>query len=231
VVAAGSGSGDSARRALQELLNIYQYTLYSYLRLWGLSHDQARDELQEFFLHLIEHSVVGVAEPARGRFRDFLLASLKNHLANRRKHEKAQKRGGDVPHVPIPVRWEEHEGRFGAEPSTTLTPERLFEQSWAREVVGTVVQEVRADYVARGRTELFDALVTRLNDEGDQTRYVDLAAALGMQENAVRIAMFRLRYQLATALRRFVADPVNDAKDVDGEIRHLFQILGPPPPT
>src|SRR6266581_5805958 len=152
VVAAGSGSGEGARLALEDLLNIYQYPLYSYLRWWGLSPDQAREEIQDFFLHLIEHSVVEVARPDRGRFRDFLLTSLKNHLINRRKHETAQKRGGGAPLVSIPVQWEEHEGRFGAEPSSALTPERLFEQSWAREVVRLVVEEIRGEYAHRGRT-------------------------------------------------------------------------------
>lgn len=231
VVAAGSGSGESARRALQDLLNIYEYILYSYLRRWGLPPDEARDEMHDFYLHLIEHSVVSVAEPARGRFRDFLLASLQNHVANRRKRESAKKRGGGALHVSIPVRWEEHEGRFGAEPSSALTPERLFEQSWAREVVRTVVREVREEYVTRGRTRLFDALITRLSGGSDEIKYVALAGNLGMQENAVRTAMFRLRAQLATAFRCFVADTVNNAKDLDGEIGYLLHILEAPSPT
>jgi DNA-directed RNA polymerase specialized sigma24 family protein len=231
VVVAGSGSGDSARRALEDLFNIYEYNLYSYLRRWGLSHDQAWEERQEFFLHVVEHSVVSAADPARGRFRDFLLTSLKNHLANRRKHEAAKKRGGAVPHVSIPARWEEYKGRYGAEPSTSATPEQQFEQDWAREVVWTVVQEIRTEFVSRGRTALFDSLITRLNDEGDQIRYAELAAALSMQENAVRIAMFRLRDRLATGILRRVADTVNGDKNLKEEIGYLLHVLGTRPPS
>lgn len=227
---AGGTPGAKAQCALEELLAAYDYPLYSHLRRQGLPADRAREMLQGFFVRLIECAVVSAADPAKGRFRSFLLTSLKNYVANQRDHESVQRRGGNVVHVSIPARWSDLEGRYGAEPATPLTPERQFEQAWARQVVAMGVRRAREGYAERGEAKVYDALIGRLRDEDDDLTYAQIGKSLGMNAGALRVAMFRLRRHLAAATRSVVADTVHDPKDVDAEIRYFFKVLEDPRP-
>ena len=124
IAAAREGDSPEARQALSQLCEAYWYPLYAYIRRSGHAADQAQDLTQEFFARLLARDFLGVADPSKGRFRAFLLASCKHFLANEHDRAAAQKRGGGV--TPVSLSIEEAEARYRREPSHDLTPERAF---------------------------------------------------------------------------------------------------------
>jgi len=223
VLAAGSESTVRSREALASLCETYWYPLYVYLRRWGHSVEDAEDLTQGFFTRVLERDLFQVASPERGRFRSFLLTSLKHYVANEREHAQAQKRGGGVP--PLPLEFETARSRFLREPRDDSTPESVFDQRWALTVIDRVVMQLRADFSGRGKEELFDRLKVHLVGSESQTSYRETAAKLGMSESAVRVAIHRLRQQFGELLRDEIGQTVTTRQEVEDEIQHLIRSL------
>ena len=174
-----------------------------------------------FFAHLLEkHSLIAVA-PEKGRFRTFLLAALKNFLANEKDKSNALKRGGGKRHLSLDH--ENAESRYQIEPSHELTPERLFERQWALSLLEQVLAALWSEYAADGNGPLFEELKEALT--GQTGGYADIAARLGRTEGAIKVAAHRLRQRYRELTRAKVAETVSD-RDVDDEMRHLLEVLG-----
>jgi RNA polymerase sigma-70 factor (ECF subfamily) len=225
VRAAGGGHGEAAgRAALDELARGYWYPLYGYLRRQGLSPAEAEDLTQGFFAELVEKRSLAEAglTPAKGRFRAFLLACMKHYLANERDRARAHKRGGGRRPLPLDAA----EAKFAREPAAPAawSPERLFERQWALTVLEGVMAALEADYRTRGQQALFDALKGALT--GAAERYADIAAALGINEGAVKTAVHRLRRRYRDLLRERIAQTVETESEVDEEIAYLMGCLG-----
>jgi DNA-directed RNA polymerase specialized sigma24 family protein len=157
VVEAGGGDEERAREALARLCNGYWYPLYAFVRRRGHDADEAMDLVQGYFARLLEKGVLAAADPARGRFRSFLMTDCQHYLTHHRRHESAQKRGGGIRPVSIDSR--DAEGRFLREPADDdLTPERLFERAWAMTLLERVVAQLREEFEAAGRAAAFDRL-------------------------------------------------------------------------
>jgi RNA polymerase sigma factor (sigma-70 family) len=224
VLAAGRGSGAGSRDALARLCETYWYPLYSYTRRWGHDADRAQELTQEFFTRLIEkHDLVRV-DPKRGRFRSFLLASMKHFLLNDRDREHAAKRNRGQ--APMPLEFETAEGRFRLEPVDLQTPERAFERQWALTVLDRTLRRLRAEHEKAGKGGLFDCLKGALTGEKSAS-YAELAAESNMTEGAVKVAVHRLRRRFGELLREEIAETVADPEEVDDEIRYLFSVLEP----
>src|SRR5579871_4802797 len=103
LAAAGHGDSTSARDALERLCRNYWVPIYAFVRRQGHSPHDAQDLTQEFFAHLLEKNYLAGVDQAKGRFRSFLLASLKHFLANEWDKARAQKRGGGIAPIPIDV--------------------------------------------------------------------------------------------------------------------------------
>jgi len=223
VVAAGSEAADrtAARRALEDLCRAYWYPLYYFVRYRGHSPDDARDLTQSFFARILEKGGFAAADPARGRFRSFLLGAMKHFLANEWDRARALKRGGGV----TLLEWDalDPEARYALEPAQTVDPTAGFERKWAEETVARSLAALRAEMEGRGKGELFEALRGSLTgDEGDRG---GIAARLGMTEGAVKVAVHRLRSRYRELLRAEIAETVADPADVDAEMRHLVVAL------
>lgn len=224
VIDAADTRGEGASAALAQLCETYWYPLYAYVRRFGNGPDEARDLTQAFFEQLLEKKTYKVADRERGKFRTFLLTALKNFLA--KEHQKAtrQKRGGSATHFSLD--FQDAEGRFIAEPSHEVTPEKLFEREWAKALLGRALAHVRTEYAASGRVERFDVLSTHLvQPEGDES-YADLAEKLGLSLAVIKTSMHRLRARFRSVYREEIAAMVGGQEEVDDEIRHLFQTLG-----
>ncbi len=222
VVAAGNWrAGSAARRAMGELACQYWFPLYAYLRRRGNPPAQAEDLVQGFFARLLEKDALTAVDRSKGKFRSFLLASLKNFLSDEWDKGRAAKRGaGRV----VSLDTLDAEARYAAEPVDEMTPERVFERRWARAVVDQVLVRLRDDYGGRGQGEVFAALEHVL--VGAQgTRLGPIAAWLGMTEAAVKVAAHRLRRRYRELLRDEIAQTVSDAALVDEEIRQLLGSL------
>jgi RNA polymerase sigma factor (sigma-70 family) len=223
VVAAGAGPSADADAALANLYAAYWYPLYAFLRVRGQGAEDAQDLVQAFFVHLLEKKALTQAQPTRGRFRSFLLASLKNFAANEHDRRSAMKRGGGAPILPLEI--EGAEGRFQLDPSTDETPDTLFDRQWALTLLDRVLTRLR-DETTRRKPLQFEQLKVYLTGEDPDHTYAEAAAALGMSEGAVKVAVHRLRRRFRELLREEIAHTVSSDEDIDDEIRHLWSSVG-----
>lgn len=224
LVVAAAGEGDAARASLEELARGYWYPLYAFVRRQGERADDAADLTQAFFLRLLERRDLAVADPERGRFRSFLLASLRHFLANERDARRALKRGGG--RAPLSIDWGEADRRFGAEPADERDPELLFERGWALATLERALERLRAEYAARGKSEQFERLAPELSPGGRSEGVAEIAVALDTSEGAVRVALHRLRERFRDALRAEVADTLARPDELDLELAELLRALG-----
>ncbi len=226
MLAAGAGPSERADQALSELCAGYWHPLYAYVRRRGYDPDDARDLTQSFFVRLIEQRRLAAADPVRGRFRSFLLTSMKNFLASEWRREAAAKRGGvaDIVSIDAAVA----EDRYRVEPADNLTPEAEYERRWALALVRRALDDVRHGYADRGEGELFDALKAYLGANPRRAPYGELSRRLGRSEGALRTASSRLRARWRTRLREIVAETVQGHRLIDDELDDLVRALAPP---
>lgn len=212
----------TAGQALAELCGLYWYPVYAFVRRRGHSADDAGALTQEFFARLIEKAGIAGADPAKGRFRSYVLGACRHFLANEHDRAAAKKRGGG--HVVESLDLTDAERRYAAEPADDRTPEQLFERRWALTLLDDVLAGLQAEYATAGQELLFDRLKSSLT--GEAGPYADLAAELGMTEGAVKVAAHRLRRRYRDRLRAAIAETVETDDDVEAEIRDLFTALG-----
>jgi RNA polymerase sigma factor (sigma-70 family) len=223
VVAAGREAAPGSREALSQLCELYWPPLYSYARRRGSSVEQAQDLTQAFFARFLEKQDVQAADPKRGKFRSFLLASFKHFLANEYDRERAKKRGGGQVLIALDV--ETAEARYAAEQPGTLTPEALFERQWALGVVDRAMAALSADLIASGKAATFDQLRGLLIGEKEAGGYAKVAQALGSTEGAVKVTVHRLRRKFRDRLRAEIASTVSDDAEIEEEVRYLIAVL------
>jgi RNA polymerase sigma factor (sigma-70 family) len=221
VVAAGAPHLKEARSALISLCEGYWYPLYSYLRRRGYPADQAQDLTQGFFMRVLEGRYLDRADPEKGRFRSFLLTSLKFFVADEADRQRAHKRGGGVV---LPFEFASGEDRYQREPSHQETPERIFERRWALAVLDRVVERLRNEFVHQGRPEHFERLKVFLLGNSDAP-YATLAREMNTSEGALKVAIHRLRKRYRELFRQEIADTVSDPGEVESELRFLAAAL------
>jgi RNA polymerase sigma-70 factor (ECF subfamily) len=221
VVAAGDPGRKEARSALVSLCENYWYPLYAYLRRCGYPADQAQDFTQEFFTRVLEGRYLDRADPEKGRFRSFLLSSLKFFVADEGDRQRAHKRGGGQL---VPLEFSSGEERYQREPAHDETPERIFERRWALLVLDRVVEKLRDEFVQHGRPEHFERLKVFLLGQSDAP-YAALAREMNTSEGALKVAIHRLRKRYREVFRQEIADTVADPVEVESELRFLAASL------
>jgi len=221
VVAAGNPERKEARSALVSLCEHYWYPLYAYLRRCGHPADQAQDLTQEFFIRVLEGRYLDRADPEKGRFRAFILTSLKFFVADEEDRSRAQKRGGGAV---VPLEFSSGEERYQREPAHDETPERIFERRWALSVLDRVMGRLRDEFVLHGRPEYFERLKKFLVGQSDAP-YGALAREMNTSEGALKVAIHRLRKRYRELFRQEVADTVANPAEVESELRYLAAAL------
>jgi RNA polymerase sigma factor (sigma-70 family) len=221
VVAAGDPHCTEARPALVSLCENYWYPLYAYLRRRGYPADQAQDLTQEFFIRVLEGRYLDRADPEKGRFRSFILTSLKFFVADEGDRDRAQKRGGGMIEQ---LEFSSGEQRYQREPAHDETPERIFERRWALALLDRVVERLREEFVQHGRPEHFERLKVFLLGQSD-TPYAALAREMNTSEGALKVAIHRLRKRYRELFRQEIADTVADPAEVESELRFLADVL------
>ena len=225
LAAASRQQTDDSDSALATLCRDYWYPLYAYIRSRGYSAADAQDLTQEFFALLLEKHFLREANPERGRFRSFLLAAVGHFLSNQQDRQRAQKRGGGTTVVSLELG--DAEGRYIAEPSHSITPEKIFERSWTLTLLDRVLAQMEKEYARTGKASLFAGLKRYLTGAENLVPYGIMAADLNMTEAAVKVAVHRLRRRFRDLLREQVAETVANAEEIDPEIRHLLSTLSP----
>jgi RNA polymerase sigma factor (sigma-70 family) len=226
VLTAAQDHTPAGQAAMAELYRIYWYPLYSHVRRRGYSPEDSQDRTQSFFLHLLEHRRLMQVDPQKGRFRSFLLASLKNFLSTAQRREYTIKRGGLCAFISLDA--EAVESRYQLEPTDdlALTAQQIFDARWALALLNEAMNSAQAEYAARGKAKTFDVLKGFLPGVSvELPSYVEAAETLGISEAAVNTLIHRLRKQYSIALRCEVARTVSEPGAIDDEIHLLFEAL------
>jgi len=215
----------TSRPALEKLCSAYWSPVYGFVRRLGNDPESAQDFTQSFFTRLLEKEAISAARPDRGRFRSFLLGCLKNFLTNEWDRAHAQKRCGDQP--VLPFEFDDAERWLRLEPADHATPERIFERRWAATVLQRGLLALRGEYDRAGQGALFERLKPLLMAEHNESQRT-IADRLGMTEGALKMAMLRLRRRYRKLLEAEIAETVHDPREIDDEIRRLFEVLQQP---
>lgn len=225
VLAAADGGGARSGAALAELCEAYWPPLYAFVRRQGVGADDARDLVQGYFTLLLEKRYLGDVHPERGRFRSFLLVSMKHFVSNERDRQRARKRAPAERLLSIDT--EEAEDRLRLSVTSQLDPEQVFEQRWALTLLERALARLGEEATADGTRERFERLRGFLTDGDGTCSYHQVAEALGTSEGAVKTAVYRLRQRFGELLRDEVARTVVRHEEVDGELRHLLHVITP----
>jgi len=219
VIRAGQGAED----ALVKLCRIYWPPLYAYIHRRGHSVHEAQDLTQAFFAHLLENRALRAVAPSKGRFRSFLLISLKHFLDNEWHKARTLKRGGGQ----VLISWDhlKPEDRELLEPCEQMTPERLFDRRWALMLLERVLKQLRNECVVSRKGDVFEKLRDHLTGDAGGKSYQEIAADLNMSEGAVKVTVHRLRRRFGELVRAQIARTVDRPEEIDDEIRQLFAAL------
>ena len=219
-MAAGDAGSAGAASALDQLCHTYWYPIYVYVRREGHGPHDAQDLTQDFFARLLRLKSLEAVAPHKGKFRTFLLASLKHFLLNTRDAACAVKRGGGQPIISLDAL--EAEQRFQLEPLNEDSPEVLFDRRWTLTLLKQALAGVECEYTAAGKAQQFAALKEFLQGPAEEGDYDRAGTALGLNPGAVAVAVHRLRQRYRDRLRAETAQTVSSPEELADEMRQLF---------
>jgi len=218
-------SSEHALGALSELCQIYWRPVYLFLRRQGIPQHDAQDLTQSFFADLIENRAYARADETKGRFRSFLLGTLKHFLAHMRDHDRAQKRGGGVQRVELDETALLEAEAHGAA-CENWSADRVFEREWAASVLRQALDRLAQEYAVAGKEALFEGLKVYLTGvPAAALPYEEMAKRLGRGATTLRSDVARLRARYRAILREEVSSTVVDPRNIDEELRYLRQAM------
>jgi RNA polymerase sigma-70 factor (ECF subfamily) len=223
VVLSAQSESPAAQEALEKLCRIYWRPIYSFIRRQGCQPAEAEDITQGFFASLFERESLNAVRKEKGRLRSYLLGALKYFMADERRRATAIKRGKGQRLIPLEELGADE--RIDMEPADPMTAEIIYERRWALTVLEHVLSRLKDEYRRAGSDALFDSLKQLLPDEPGSPSQADIAARLGMSENAIRQAFYRFRQRYQSILREEIAHTVATPGDIEDELRHLIAVL------
>ena len=223
VLAAGEASGERSREALATLFEGYWYPIYAFARGQGFNEEDARDLVQSYFTSLLDRRALRNLDPAAGRFRSFVVVSVRNFLNNERERRATRKRGGDRVIESLDTLVAEQ--RLGREPATPADAERAFERRWAETVVARARERLKRELEEAGQADRYALAGGLLTGAGESLPYDEIARRLEMSEAGVKSLVHRMRKRFGVLLRGEVLQTLNDPKDIEDEIRYLLTVL------
>ncbi len=223
VLAAADQESPEGSAALEQLCQTYWHPIYFFIRRRGHGVADAQDLTQAFFVHILSRAFLARANPAKGKFRSFILGSLKYFLADESARLQAKKRGGGL--TPVFLDAQTAESLYRLEAVDRMDAEKLFERRWAIALLDRVLERLEAEFLARDRKSVFDQLRVFLLGERGSPSYAEVAGSLQMTEGAVKVAVHRLRQHYQELFREEVANTVEQPGEVNEEVKHLFSVL------
>ena len=220
VLAAGGPGSPSADVALEELCRTYWYPLYVYVRHRGHSPEDSEDLTQAFFSRFLAKNYLAGLDSNRGRFRAFLLASLKHFLANEWDRSQRQKRGGGA--ALLSLDYHGADTRYQIDPPDNLSPDKLYDRAWATTLLERVIARLREENQNEERAGHFEQLKSYLMVGASDIPYTAAAGALAMSEGTVRVAVHRLRRRYRELLKQEIIQTLADPSQAEEEMRALM---------
>lgn len=223
VFEAAAEKSEAERPALSEIIKRYWRPLYFFARQRGLSQADAEDATQGFLIGLLDGKFLERADPAKGKFRTFLLTAWKRYLIDLHRHDAREKRGGS--RATFSIDSEHSEQEWLQWRSKDADPERVFLASWASSLVEETLQRLRTEYASSRRTAIYDSLIPYLTTPQCKEVYEKISSELNGTAGASKVALHRLRQRFAQSLREVVEETVDDSNDVEAELNELFRVL------
>jgi RNA polymerase sigma factor (sigma-70 family) len=223
VVLEAQGESPAAHEALEKLCRTYWRPIYSFVRRQGVTSEEAEDITQGFFAQLLKRRSLSAVRKEKGRLRSYLLGALKYFLADEQRRAMAIKRGKRQRLIPLEELGADE--RIEMEPTDPVTAEMIYERRWALTVLEQVLDRLKNEYWTAGNAALFDSLKQLLPDEPGSPSQAEIAAQLGMTENALRQAFYRFRQRYQSLLREEIAHTVATPGDIEDELRHLIAVV------
>ncbi len=220
-VSRAKADSPKGRRALVELCGAYYEPVAAFLRYELRDTDAARELAHDFFAHMLAGGAVAHADRGRGRFRSYLLGAVKHFLSHHREALRRQKRGGGAQNISL----NETEARSMPE-SRVLSPDAAFDRQWALTVVARALEALQRESVAEGRGDFFKLVRPWLTGDAERGDQAALAASCGMDANALKVAVHRLKRRFRQLLKAEVAGTLDDPGLIEAEMRSLFAALG-----
>lgn len=224
VLSAGSPASPRYEEAMSTLCQTYWFPLYAYLRRQGCTTHEAEDHIQAFFTQMLDKGYLDRVEANGGKFRSFLLVALKRFVRDQRDRDRATKRGGGLRKLSINLGSAEE--RYTMEPATDLSPDRIYDKSWALAVLDRTMVNLEAESARTGKLASFKSLKLYLGGDPNVAPYSQVAVDLSMTEGAVKMAVCRLRRRYRELLRDEIAQTVATQDQIEEEIQDLFVALG-----
>jgi RNA polymerase sigma factor (sigma-70 family) len=221
VLDAGGGEAPQAQKALSELFELYWYPVYAFIRSRRYPAAEAEDLTQGFFARLLEKKELALVEKGQGRFRNWLLAAVKNYLSNQRDYQRAEKRGGEQTRIAL------EDAEVSSLAAAGLTPEQVFEQRWAVRLLENVLITLGEECARAGIGALFTRLKASLIGT-EEDSFKSISEELGMKAGTARIRVFRLRRRYQELIEQEVNRTVRDPSEASDELRFLKSILKRP---
>lgn len=212
-----------AAAALEAFCARYWYPIYAYLRHSGQSAHDAEDITQSLFERLLKDEALQKARPEKGRLRFFLLAMVSQVISRKTRHENAAKRGGGAQTFSLDEATADE--RYAHEFADTLDPERLFHRAWARQLLESVREHLRASFIRTGRVKAYEHLEPYLGWDDSPAPFAALGELLGCSEEAARVTVHRLRKKFRELLEKEIAKTVSEPGDVQEELEWLREAL------
>ncbi|HEX3124756.1 MAG TPA: hypothetical protein VHQ21_15790 [Rhodanobacteraceae bacterium] len=223
IVLQARGNGVDARAALESLCAAYRAPVLAFIRGRGYRNDVAEDLTQSFFELFLEREDYAIADPARGRFRAYLLTAIRHFLVNDAEAANTAKRGGRIAFESIDGCADEN----ACLPAVDGTPEAAFDQAWALVILNSALRRLRNEAQLAGKQELFDQLRDFLIEAPDDEDYARVAAKLDMRRNTLAVSVHRLRLRLRELVQEEVAQTAADRPGLETELRELRHAFGP----
>jgi RNA polymerase sigma-70 factor (ECF subfamily) len=226
MVVRARGKAPEARAALGDLCEAYWMPVYHFLRREGRDEDQSRELTQEFISQLLSGGALEQADPRKGRFRSYLLGALKNFLANQRRNEGRQKRGGDAVVESIDSGGSDTSPGMQLPDPGAAPTDAWFDRQWALAVMDRGLTAVEESFDTAGKSQQFKVLKPWLIGDTEGLSQADAAAELGLSTGAIKVSIHRLRQKFGEAIRQEIAETVDTEAEVADELRYLIEVLG-----
>lgn len=219
-VCLAKADSEEGKLALADLCDAYYEPVVAYLRHRFGDADRARDMSHAFFAEMLGGGRIATADRDRGRFRSYLLGSVKHFVSHQQEAAARMKRGGGVDALSL-----EDEEAAQVPDARINAPDAEFDRQWAVTVIARSLEALRAECEAEGRVAFFDSVSALLSGQSVHGEQTALAAQHGMSTDAFRIAVGRLKKRLRQCVKAEVAGTLDDPDAVQEEMETLFAAL------